>query len=101
MALRFTPERAVYDPRHRWVRIFARDQLRLVPCAVTRKALVAAASMAALDRESPLHLYRRLRKQVQAVASGKYDAHDLEQGGVVVRKRDLLAKARSGLAARE
>src|SRR5262245_61055321 len=101
MALRFTPERAVYDPRHRWVRFFARDQLRLVPCAVTRKALMAAANMATLDRESPLYLYRRLKKEVQAVASDKYRAHELEQGVVVVHKRDLLATARSGLAARE
>jgi hypothetical protein len=101
MALRFTPERAVYDPRHRWVRFFARDQMRLVPCAVTRKALMAAANMTALDRESPLSLYRTLKKQVQAVASDKYEAHDLEQGGVVVHKWDLLAKTRRGLAARE
>ena len=101
MALRFTPERAVYDPRHRWVRIFARDQLRLVPCAVTRKALMAAANMVALDRQSPLYLYRKLKKEVQAVASDKYDARELEQGGVVVRKQDLLAKSRPGPAARE
>src|SRR5262249_42205294 len=80
MALRFTPDRAVYDPRHRWVRFFAHDQLRMVPCAVTRKALTAVASKAALDRHSPLYMYRRLRKEVQAVASGKYQAHDLEEG---------------------
>jgi hypothetical protein len=97
MGLRFTPDRAVYDPRHRWVRFFARDQLLLVPCAVTRKALTAAAIAAALDRDSPLYVYSKVKKQVQAVAADKYQAHDLEEGGmVVVRKRDLLPKGRTG-----
>jgi hypothetical protein len=81
------------------VRFFAHDQRRLVPCAVTRKALMAAAGKAALERDSPLYMYRRLKKEVQAVASEKYRAHELEQGAIVVHKRDLLAKARPGLAA--
>jgi hypothetical protein len=99
MALRFSPGRAIYDPRHRWVRFFARDELRLVPCAVTRKALTAAASQAALGSDHPLYIYSRVKKQVQAVASTKYHDHDLEEGGIVlVRKRDLIARSHASLA---
>src|SRR6516225_238696 len=75
MALRFSPGRAIYDPRHRWVRFFARDELRLVPCAVTRKALTAAAGQAALGSDHALYIYSRVKKQVQAVASTKYHDH--------------------------
>ena len=99
MALRFTPGRAIYDPRHRWVRFFARDELRLVPCAVTRKALTAAASRAALASDHPLYIYSRVKKQVQAAASTKYHDHDLEEDGIVlVRKRDLIPQSRTVLA---
>ena len=99
MALRFSPGRAIYDPRHRWVRFFARDELRLVPCAVTRKALTAAAGQAALGSDHALYIYSRVKKQVQAVASTKYHDHDLEEGGIVlVRKRDLIARSHASLA---
>ena len=99
MALRFSPGRAIYDPRHRWVRFFARDEPRLVPCAVTRKALTAAAGQAALGSDHALYIYSRVKKQVQAVASTKYHDHDLEEGGIVlVRKRDLISQSRTGLA---
>jgi Protein of unknown function (DUF1488) len=43
MPLKFTPEREIYDAERQMVRFLARDESRLVPCAVTGRALAAAA----------------------------------------------------------
>ena len=90
MPLKFTPSRAVYDPERRMVRFLARDENLLVRCAVTRRALAAAAILYSLERDEPLVLYRALRARIQAIAKEKYRKRQREEDGViVVRRRDL------------
>ena len=41
MALIFEPDRVVYDPEERLLRLFATDGLMLVKCAISKAALAA------------------------------------------------------------
>jgi hypothetical protein len=43
MLLKFTPEGAMYDAGRQMVCFLARDESRLVPCAIVGRALAAAA----------------------------------------------------------
>jgi hypothetical protein len=93
MPLKFTPGRAVYDPDRRMVLFLARDDNMLVRCAVTGRALAAAATLHSLDKDKPLVVYRALKVRIQAIAREKYRKRlrDDEDGLVVVRRKDLGA----------
>jgi hypothetical protein len=53
MPLKFTPEHAIYDAGCQIVRFLARDESRLVPCAVIGRALAAAALAHSLEKSEP------------------------------------------------
>ena len=61
MPLKFTPERAIYDAERQMVRFLARDESHLVPCAVTGRALAAAALAYSLEKSDPLLVYRTFK----------------------------------------
>ena len=92
MPLRFTPERAIYDAERQMVRFLARDESRLVPCAVTGRALAAAALANSVEKSDPLLVYRTFKAVIRAAAQEKYRKRLIEEDGVVVvRRKDLCA----------
>jgi len=92
MPLNFRPERALYDADRRMVRFLARDDSLLVHCAVTARALAAAALTQSLDSDVPLLVYRALKTRIQAVTREKYRKGLKEENGVVlIRRKDLGA----------
>jgi hypothetical protein len=92
MPLKFTPERAIYDADRQMVRLLARDESRLVPCAVTGRALAAAALAHSLENTDPLVVYRTFKARIRAAAQEKYRKHLAEEDGlVIVRRKDLGA----------
>ena len=92
MPLRFPPERAIYDAERQMVRFLARDESRLVPCAVTGRALAAAALANSVEKSDPLLVYRTFKAVIRAAAQEKYRKRLMEEDGVVVvRRKDLCA----------
>jgi hypothetical protein len=92
MPLKFTPERAIYDAGRQMVLFLARDENRLVPCAVTGRALAAAALAHSLEKSDPILVYRAFKAGIRAAAQEKYRKHLIEEDGlVVVRRKDLGA----------
>ena len=92
MPLKFTPERAMYDAGRQIVRFLARDESRLVPCAVTGRALAAAALAHSLEKTDPLLVYRTFKARIRAAAQEKYRKRLIEEDGLVmVRRKDLGA----------
>jgi hypothetical protein len=92
MPLKFTPERAIYDAERQMVRFLARDESRLVPCAVTGRALAAAALAHSLEISDPLLVYRMFKGRIRAAAQEKYRKRLMEEDGlVIVRRKDLGA----------
>ena len=92
MPLKFTSGPAVYDPDRRMVLFLARDDNMLVRCAVTRRALAAAATLHSLDKDKPLVVYRSLKVRIRAIAREKYRKRLRDEDGVVVvRRKDLGA----------
>jgi hypothetical protein len=70
----------------------ARDESRLVRCAVTGRALAAAAIAYSLEETDPLLVYRTFKARIRAAAHEKYRKHLVEEDGlVIVRRRDLCA----------
>jgi hypothetical protein len=91
MSLVFEPDRVVYDPQHRALRLFAREDFLLIPCAVSKAALVALEDDALGGPHAMVTTYRRHRERIQALAMRKYRERRFEQGGfVMVRRDDLL-----------
>ena len=92
MPLKFTPERAIYDAERQMVRFLARDESRLVPCAVTGRALAAAALAHSLEKSEPLLVYRTFKAVIRAAAQEKYRKRLVEEDRlVIVRRKDLGA----------
>ena len=92
MPLKFTPERAIYDAERQMVRFLARDESHLVPCAVTGRALAAAALAHSLEKSEPLLVYRTFKAVIRAAAQEKYRKRLVEEDGlVIVRRKDLGA----------
>jgi hypothetical protein len=92
MPLKFTPESAIYDAERQMVRFLARDESRAVPCAVTGRALAAAALAHSLEKSDPLLVYRTFKAGIRAAAQKKYRKRLMEEDGVViVRRKDLGA----------
>jgi hypothetical protein len=91
MPLKFMPERAIYDAERQMVRFLARDESRLVPCAITGRALAAALAHS-LEKSDPLLVYRTFKAGIRAAAQEKYRKRLMEEDGVViVRRKDLGA----------
>jgi hypothetical protein len=64
---------------------------RLVPCAVTGRALAAAALAYSLEKTDPLLVCRTFRARIRA-AQEKYRKRLMEEDGlVIVRRKDLGA----------
>ena len=90
MALIFEPDRVVYDPEERLLRLFATDGLMLVKCAISKAALAALEDDALGSQEAMISTYRRNREHIQAIAEHKYRRRWFEPGGhVVVRLEDV------------
>ena len=65
---------------------------RLVPCAVTGRALAAAALAYSLEKTDPLLVYRTFKARIRAAAREKYRKRLMEEDGlVIVRRKDLGA----------
>jgi len=93
MALMFEPDRAVYDPQEGLLRLFARDGVMLVRCAVSKAALTALEDDALGGLDGMISTYRRHRKRIQAIAERKYRDRRFEpRGSVVVRLEDVDAQ---------
>ena len=91
MALMFEPDRVVYDPEERLLRLFATDGLMLVRCAISKAALAALEDDALGSQDAMISTYRRNREYIQAIAEHKYRRRWFEPGGdVVVRLEDLI-----------
>jgi Protein of unknown function (DUF1488) len=74
------------------VRFLARDESRLVPCAVTGRALAAVALAHSLEKSDPLLVYRTFKARIRAAAQEKYRKHLVEEDGLlIVRRKDLGA----------
>jgi hypothetical protein len=92
MPLKLTPERAIYDAGGQIVRFFARDECRLVPYAVTGRALAAAALSHSLEKSDPLLVYRTFKAAIRPAAQEKYRKRLTEEDGLfIVRRKDLGA----------
>ena len=90
MALIFEPERLIYDATERLIRIFAVDGPRLIPCAVSRAALIALEDDALAGPHAMAITYRRNRSLIHEIAERKYRAGQFESsGGVVIRLVDI------------
>jgi len=90
MALVFEPERLIYDATERLIRIFAIDGPTLIPCAVSRAALIALEDDALAGPHAMAITYRRNRSLIQEIAERKYQAGQLEScGSVVIRLVDI------------
>ena len=64
----------------------------LVPCAVTGRALAAAALAYSLEKTDPLLVYRTFKARIRAAAREKYRKRLIEEDGLVmVRRKDLGA----------
>jgi hypothetical protein len=90
MSLVFEPDRVVYDPEQRALRLFATEDFMLVPCAVSKAALVALEDDALGGPHAMATTYRRHRERIQALAMRKYAERRFERGGIVVVRRDDL-----------
>jgi hypothetical protein len=89
MALVFEPDKVVYDPNDRVLRLFATDDLVLVKCAISKAALAALEDDALAGPDAMVETYRRNRDQIQEIADRKYRNRQFESGAVVVRLQDL------------
>jgi hypothetical protein len=89
MALMFEPDRVVYDPNDRVLRLFATDGLMLVKCAISKAALAALEDDALAGPHAMAATYQRNRDQIQEIADRKYRNRQFESGAVVVRLEDL------------
>ena len=97
MALIFEPDRVVYDPDKRLLRLFATDGLRLVECAISKAALTALEDDALAGPDAMAATYRRNMEQIQEIADRKYRNRQFENGGaVVVRLQDVTSRAAPG-----
>ena len=81
MALVFEPERLIYDATERLIRIFAIDGPTLIPCAVSRAALIALEDDALAGPHAMAITYRRNRSLIQEIAERKYQAGQFESSG--------------------
>ena len=99
MALRFEPDRVVYDPQEGLLRLFATDGALLVRCAVSKAALAALEDDALGSLDLLIATYRRNRKQLQAIAQRKYQHRECEPGGNVVIRLDDIDVSRVATAA--
>ena len=90
MALVFEPDRVVYDPNDRVLRLFATDGLVLVKCAISKAARAALEDDALAGPHAMEATYRRNREQIQEIADRKYRRRQIESGAVVVRLEDLM-----------
>ena len=91
MSLVFDPDRVAYDPRQQALRFFARDDFRLVYCAVSRAALAALEDDALGGPYAMATTYRRHKERIRGLALRKYLARRYENGAmIIIRKHDLL-----------
>jgi hypothetical protein len=88
MALRFEPDRVVYDPDEGLLRLFATDGLRLVRCAISEAALTALEDDALEGPDAVITTYRRNRERIQEIAQRKYRHRRFEPGGSLVIRLD-------------
>lgn len=94
MTLSFTPHHAIYDPTKDLMRFSATDGALLVPCAVTKNALLALDPDLPREARIIARLYERNRQRIEAIADRKYQARRLDKSGmVIVHLSDLGAKA--------
>jgi hypothetical protein len=92
MALKFEPERIVYDPEECLMRFFATEGQAVVRCGVSIAALAELEDDALGGPEAIVGSYLRHRELIRDIAERKYRAHRFETGGsVVVRLQDLAA----------
>jgi hypothetical protein len=97
MALIFEPDRVVYDPDKRLLRLFATDGLRLVQCAISRAALTALEDDALAGPDAMAATYRRNMEKIEEIADCKYRNRRYEDSGaVVVRLQDVTSQAAPG-----
>ena len=93
MTLTFEPDRVLYDPQERVLRLFATAGVMLVRCAVSKAALTALEDDALAGPHAMIITYRRNREQIQAIAQRKYRRRSFEPGGdLIVRLEDVDAQ---------
>jgi hypothetical protein len=91
MSLVFGPDHVAYDPTQQALRFFARDDFRLVYCAISRAALAALEDDALGGIYAMATTYRRHKGRIRGLALRKYLDRRYENGVIViVRKEDLL-----------
>jgi len=93
MALNFEPDRVVYDPHERVLRLFATDGVMLVRCAISKAALTALEDDALAGPDAMIITYRRNKEHIQAIAQRKYRHRRFESSGdLIVRLEDVDAQ---------
>jgi hypothetical protein len=94
MTLSFTPHHATYDPTKDLMRFFATDGALVVPCAVSKNALLAFDPELPREARMIARLYERNRQRIEAIAERKYQARRVDKSGmVIVHLSDLGPKA--------
>jgi len=91
VALKFEPERVVYDLDEDVVRFFANEGPVLIRWAISKAALAELEQHSMTDPDAMMNAYRRHRELIWHIAERKYRAHRYETGRVVVRLQDLAA----------
>jgi hypothetical protein len=90
MSLVFEPDRVAYDPNQQALRFFARDDFRLVYCAVSRAALAALEDDALAGTYAMMTTYRRHKDRIRRLALSKYLARRYENGAMIIIRKDDL-----------
>ena len=80
----FYGEDLSYDTQHKLLRFQTEDEGSIVPCAVSKAALVLIEDDAMAGPEAMATTYRRNRRRIHELAIRKYHEHRLEDDGVVV-----------------
>jgi hypothetical protein len=91
VALKFEPDRVLYDPDEDVVRFFANEGPGLIRWAISKAALAELGHHSMADPDAMMDAYRRNRELIWHIAERKYRAHRYETGRVVVRLQDLAA----------
>ena len=91
VALKFEPDRVLYDPDEDVVRFFANEGPVLIRWAISKAALAELEHHSMADPDAMMDAYRRNRELIWHIAERKYRAHRYETGRVVVRLQDLAA----------
>ena len=96
MTLTFKPDRVLYDPQERLLRLFATDGEVPVRCAISKAALTALEDDALGGPHAMIITYRRNREHIEAIAQRKYRRRWFEPSGdLIVRLEDVNALKQS------